>query len=485
MGKSVRRKSAIRILCFLLILAAVLWKTNNVLSFKFADGNTILTDFYRLEKNTLDVAIIGSSHAYVNFSPGTLWDEYGIASYVLGSSMQPMWNSYYYLKEALKTQKPELIVLEGFGLTYKENYSTNARIIKNVYGMKWSLDKIRAALVSAKKGHRREFLLEYARYHTRYSTLNRGDFFPESEYMDSNDYWHYTDTMGQYLFDTSRPITIRDVSNVRETKDLSEKTEKYFRMTIELAQEKGIPIVVVVAPHGLSEDAQRKYLRAQEIAEEYGVGFLNVNLLLGESGIDPAADYHDSAHMTVEGSRKLSLYVGKYLKDNYELSDRRGDERYKAWDSCAAYIKQYRQNMILKNSSDLDTISGLLSNPNYRLLLSLDGSADVNDGTINSFLAGLGIDTASQSTMWMKEGGSLSWDSASDESEKYISTELHDICIRKIPKGNGSFSGQMIVDNEQYQKVKNGLNVVVFDALTDRVADSFGIDADDNDSIVR
>lgn len=64
---------------------------------------------------------MGSSHSFVNFNNGTLYEEYGIASYDLGGSLQPMWNSYYDLKEALKTQTPELIVLEGYGTTYDLN----------------------------------------------------------------------------------------------------------------------------------------------------------------------------------------------------------------------------------------------------------------------------------------------------------------------------------------------------------------------------
>lgn len=132
------RRSIVRIAGFLILLTLSIGTVNKILSFKFADGNQIFSDFYHLEKDTVDVLVIGSSHAYVNYNNGTLWDEYGIASYDLGSSVQPMWNSYYYLKEALKTQDPELIVLEGYGLSFDIEYSDDSKIIKNTYGMKWS-----------------------------------------------------------------------------------------------------------------------------------------------------------------------------------------------------------------------------------------------------------------------------------------------------------------------------------------------------------
>ena len=43
-----------------------------------------------------------------------LWDEYGMAAYLMTGAEQPLWNSYYNLKEALKTQKPKLVVLDMF-----------------------------------------------------------------------------------------------------------------------------------------------------------------------------------------------------------------------------------------------------------------------------------------------------------------------------------------------------------------------------------
>ncbi len=479
------KKSIIRIASFILILGIILWKVNSILSFKFADGNSILADFYRLEKNTVDVVTIGSSHAYANFNCGVLWDEYGIASYDLASSMQPTWNSYYYLKEALKTQQPELIVLEGFGTSFDIDYSNDSRIVKNTYSMKWSRDKIEAITVSATEERKQEFLLDYARYHNRYATLNRGDFFPESEYLDSNNYWHYMDTMGQYLFDQFRRMEIMDVSKIHEPEELNEKAEEYYRKTIELAQENNIPIVVIVAPYALTEEDQRRFLRAEEIAEEYGVKFLNTNLLLDEIGINTARDYHDDVHLTVQGSRKFSLYIGQYLKENFEITDRRGDERYGAWDRCAAYTEQFRKNMILKNATSLDKIAKRLSNQNYRLLISLDGNADAEDEVIGDFLSQQGIDPASSNVMWMKEGKSMIWEFDGEEAKQYMSTKLHDICMKRVPEGDGIYSNKIIVDKKEYRKVDNGLNVVVFDTLTDRVADSFGIDSDNNYSIVR
>ena len=129
------KKSIIRISCFLVLLCLVLMAWNHVFKIKHVDGIYDVTKFYDLDRDTVDVLILGSSHAFEDFNTGTLWDAHGMSSYVLGGSIQPMWNTYYYLKEALKTQSPGLIVLEGFCLTFSSEYSDSSRIIKNNYGL--------------------------------------------------------------------------------------------------------------------------------------------------------------------------------------------------------------------------------------------------------------------------------------------------------------------------------------------------------------
>lgn len=61
---------------------------------------------------------------------GTLWDDFGIASFDLCGSIQPLWNTYYYMKEALETQKPKVMVVDMFAAVLADEYSDHSRIIK-------------------------------------------------------------------------------------------------------------------------------------------------------------------------------------------------------------------------------------------------------------------------------------------------------------------------------------------------------------------
>ena len=67
----------------------ILWiLVNQVMIFKQEDGTLPARNFYDLPADTVDVLVLGSSHAGVNIRSRTLWDEYGIACYRLWGSIQ-------------------------------------------------------------------------------------------------------------------------------------------------------------------------------------------------------------------------------------------------------------------------------------------------------------------------------------------------------------------------------------------------------------
>ena len=57
-------------------------------------------EFYEQEEGTIDVLLIGASDVGRGLSPITLWENYGITSFNLGTSNQSMAFSYYVIKEA-------------------------------------------------------------------------------------------------------------------------------------------------------------------------------------------------------------------------------------------------------------------------------------------------------------------------------------------------------------------------------------------------
>ena len=474
------KKSAVRIICFLLILVLCLGYANSVFKVKYGDGIYDVTKFYELEDNSVDVLFLGSSHAFEDFNTGTLWDEYGMSSFILAGSVQPMWNTYYYLKEALKTQTPKLIVLEGYCTVFSSEFIDDSRIIKNNYGLHWSKDKVESLKISSPQERWREFFLEYTQYHTRYKELTNADFLKDQ----GNPL--YTDWKGFGCNMVTTPLEQMDVTGVSDRAPLFEKTEKYYRATIELALEADIPIIVIVSPYaGINEGEQKMFNTANDIADEYDVPFLNCNLINNEIGMDWSIDAGDAAHLNYRGNKKFSKYIGQYLVDNYGIPDHRGDIKYSTWQDNANYIRQMIYDQELLESSDLSVITTKIQNDSYWIFVSVSGTCNTSDATFNELFDSLGIPKNGENGIWFVTTEGILWDSSMDGGEFFRRTTPHDFHMKRSADENGNYTNEIIIDNANYAKVVNGVNIVIYDTMTEKVADSIGFNADDGYAIVR
>lgn len=85
-----------------------------------------MNEFYALEEDSLDYICVGSSHAYCTVNPLEIWKKADLAGFVLATQKQPLDISYYYIKEAFKTQSPEVVLLESFMIAYEDEYAPDA-----------------------------------------------------------------------------------------------------------------------------------------------------------------------------------------------------------------------------------------------------------------------------------------------------------------------------------------------------------------------
>lgn len=103
-----------------------------------------VTGFYAEEEDSLDVVVMGSSSAYRYFNSMTLWEEYGIASYNFTTPGQSCFIYEYLIDEALKTQDPEVIVIEVRRFTKcKDKAQGEGRWPLIVNNMKYSWNRMK------------------------------------------------------------------------------------------------------------------------------------------------------------------------------------------------------------------------------------------------------------------------------------------------------------------------------------------------------
>lgn len=462
------KKIFFRVAGFAVLLILALYLTNQILFFKYRDGIYSMQKFYEQEEGTVDVLVLGPSLAYADVNTAVLWKDYGISAFNLAGSIQPMWNTYYYLKEALKYQRPKVIVLEASIVTMVDDYPDKSRIIKNTVGMRWSKDKLEAIKVSAPKEQWGEYLLGYTQYHSRYEELSREDFLINRGSL------QYDNWKGFMCTVNTEKQEARDVSHVVERAELSSKTESYYRKVIELAQEADIPLLIVISPYpAVSEWAQTYYNRASDIADEYGVPFINFNLFYQELGIDYATDASDTMHLNYKGNPKYSRYLGEYLVTHYRLKDHRGDEAYASWEQNSRWHLAYIAYQDIVNCTDMGQMPALLRDDSLDIIISVDGEYSQEDQKLRTFLSAFSVPSDGTEGIWHISGTDVACIANGQERVERIKYPYHTLIMKSTGNEN-----RIYFDTTQYKKAEQGVNVLICSKITGEVVDSFGIAAD-------
>lgn len=358
---------------------------STTLAYKAYDGYTSLDAFYKQDKNSIDVLILGSSHAGMNLATDVLWDEYGLASFVIWAGDQPLWVSYFDLVEALKTQTPKAVVLEVYTANQTEPYLPAEREYDNLGRMRFSANKVAAVKATARPEHWLDLLAGIPLIHARYGELTKGDFQYyawNNGKVSKGDGPHAGPVTG---------IEVEDASAVTQAAELAPKCELYLRRIIELCAEKDLPLTLLVTPQTHRAEYRPYYNRVGQIAQEYGVPFFNYDLMDAETGFDPAHDFLPLGyHMNRFGVEKITRYLGRYLVENYDLPDRRGTPGYESWDTAS----QISKNELLPYLDDEDAYIALLSAQPYRFYLTKtygDWENEAGLDALRSQLAKLGF----------------------------------------------------------------------------------------------
>lgn len=474
-------RKSIRIIGFLVVICITLMGVNRIFKLKYMDGIYSMEAFYKLPEDSVDVLVLGSSHAFENINPAVMWEQKGVAAYDLCGSAQPIWNTYYYLKEALKYQSPKLIIMDAYGVTMAEDYAEDSKIVKNTYGMKWSVDKWNALKVSIPPERWDDFFPEFKQYHTRYNSIQKSDF---QTYYGVENYNRYWKGFGNN-FDTmnfEQPV----INHVSDKVRLTEKVELYYRKVLELAREKEIPMVVVVSPYtGITEEQYGKYLTAKEIADEYNIEFLNLGDEFETIGLDCTVDFADSDHMNYKGNYIYTTYLVENLLPMYgEFIDHRGDMKYDSWEKNDKYYCQTMINLELKELRELDDyLTCLLDNgANYTVLVTLDGDFNCEAINISEVLKQYYPFIDDGGTVWVIQGEECIFSNGSNSEYRY----MQKIGSRNLlVKGNVSSDGIDIsgcsqyvqIDDTKYKSVVNGVNILVYDNYTDTIVEAVGFNA--------
>ncbi|MCI2047477.1 MAG: hypothetical protein LKJ90_07150 [Faecalibacterium sp.] len=362
-----------RLLAFLVLFAVLLVYVTGMLESK---GSTV-AGFYDEAKNSVDVVYLGGSHANAAFDPMTLYHDYGYTGYVMYSWAQPMWTSYYYLEEALKTQAPKVVVLDAFGMAYGNTYiSTNDTDATSddfslLIRPSFTRAKLAFAMSAAQAEHKSVTrYLSYINYHNRWKTLTAQDWlwpFAKAHAAGKGYGPIYTTESHAPQYAVAEPAAATIYPPCME----------YLNKIKALCDQNGASLVLTVAPYIVASDAEYDlYRQVGSWCEQNNVAYLNYleDAPAERIGFDYGADLGDHGHVNWRGAAKITADVGSYLAANFALPDHRGDAAYAQWDSDLAAQQRDAQNMELKLQAELGGLLDAAFADNYVTVVAVRGN---------------------------------------------------------------------------------------------------------------
>jgi hypothetical protein len=467
-------RGCVKAVSFTLAVLLLLGGFSEIFRFKYGGGIANFDSFYELPDNSVDVLVLGSSHAFEDIHPAILYKDYGIAAYDLCGSIQPFWNTYHFLVEALKTQRPRLILLEAYCSTFSPEYSDASRIIRNNYGLEWSENAINALKVSTPSASADsteesfvDYLFRFNQYHSRYADLTKEDFSVLVPTGESRQILGAGLNTGTQKFESPTPDNAS-----AEPQPLSEKTEEWYRKIIELCESEGLSLEIILTPYPHYASHKGKFATARAIAEGYGVPFTDFNVeSTARIGLDYSTDFADSSHLNHRAVQKFNHFLGEWLSGRHELPDRREGFLWQVWQEAVVSYEYLMTNQKLKEITEPSEYLRLAADSehlDYVVWVAEDGTVEFDTAALLSTVGmTLPDDIIPNRYALVSSDGYETTYQIGDGSSFYA-----DVGFRTIDL---SRNDDVLCDRKSTKVVPNGLNIVVIDHYHDVVVETIGI----------
>ncbi len=372
MKHSIKKSNIIKTVAFLLIFVLLLVYATDVLQPKWIDGTSVTfvqKQFYDEKKDTIDVAVLGSSQLVYGISSMRLLDQYGISAYSLATGEQPVLCGYFYLREMTKTQNLKTVIYDVSMLYEQEQES---RFRKTIDTAPMSLNKLwmikeHRSLPFAESAW--TYLFPIMKYHSRWDELVEADY----GYKDMN-----TEVFKGNIMSPRASQRINydalcvDNDEIDPTKQMDESELHYFREMVAYCKEKGIDLILIKTPK--TTWSKTSMVGVEELAEEYDLPYMDFNTseLLSAAGIDITRDFWNQDHLNIRGAEKLTDYMAQYLLENGSYEDGRKTEAYDEEEVAKYNID--RENKYLETANYFeDAVEAMTGKDRYETVVQLTG----------------------------------------------------------------------------------------------------------------
>lgn len=442
--------------------------------------------FYQLEKNTADVLFLGCSHGASFFLPQELYNNSGITGYNLGCEQQNLVVSYFWLKEALRFQRPEAVVLDCymvFPCMPDEPLNTAESCTRKALDyMKWSHVKNDAVRTICRLDTNQSLASYYfpnIRYHERWMGLSENDF-SFSKMAAHYELKGYTPMAARGERENFVPFEKNTAVN---EEGMAPLMREYLGHIVELCRQEGIKLVLVEPP--TIDQTPEKSLALQNYADANGIPFLDFNEkhLYQETDLHFGTDNSDDGHGSLWGAQKVSKKIGEKLADWYGM----GGHKDQQWETTRAYYEGIAKDCRLVHITDIDEYTKAIQDKRYSVFISAKDECTTNlRDSVAENLKNLGL----QTDLRGKHGCSyLAVISGGNAVEQFGYTVLQtEGAIRDGLVSYGLMSagnecgniGSIKIGGVEYSQNGRGLNIVVYNNETKQIVDSVCFDTYDS-----
>ena len=457
------KKRKFRLWIVLVVGLAILWFLQALLVPKYMESTqegALISEYY-CNAGGNEVIFIGDCEVYENFSPVTLWEEYGITSYDFGANEQPMYLSYYYIKEAIKYQDPKAIVLEVSYCNAPEYTHEGVHHI-NLDDLRMGKTKLEAIFDIIPAGERWPYIFELAKYHDTWTTLDQHSL----EYITANKhnpYKGYTPSLDGFA---DGGTFNEEIAKVTEKSELAELSVTYMEKIIALCKEENVDLVFLKTPNDHIQN-QPDYNAVGDIAERHNIPYLDLN-----------KEMKGQLHNHVFHAETITKRIGQWLTELYEVEDKRENPKFAEWHEDADYYYRYAHQLRLNDIEFFEEYVAELVGKDYVVCFAVnqDAGAYLSEEAV-SLMQKLGCQwdvsaAGGNSYLAVVENGVIHAETGSEEIVAY-ENRIHEHRFSVISQGaQAGCNASIQVDGIEYEPNEKGFNVVVYDPKLDMILSS-------------
>lgn len=494
-------KRAAGAIVFLAILAVMVLRLDSAL--KLVQEDNLCGRYYKYPDDTFDVTFLGSSFALYAIYPMDLYRDYGIASYNLATGNQSIEASYYLAKESIEKDHPSLIVMDC-NMAWTDQETMKSQYIHYITDTMPYLSKSRLEMIrnlAAEDEDLMPIMFPLIAYHSRWQELTYEDALPQAKEM----------VYGCKVTSRTEPANPFSDPGKVEGVTLPETSVKYLQKTIDLCKENDTDLLFVSIPSlGKNKFFDQsgynvRWTASQEVAKlaaQNDIPYLDYFAAWKELGFDLDREAMDGEHLNRWGAARFTGIIGKYMKEHYDLPDRRGSggaydvidrdlERYpisRMRDSLrrAVFLRDYAATL----KSDACQAEG---NPveDALVLITLNGTVDNNILTEEQakIIQGFGVkqdlsELEGHSWLAVIDGGKVVYETVPGEEDAADSYEgtagnLHyTVTSGRVEEETGKIrsDASIRVNSLEYTSDNRGLHFAAFDKATGKLMDACWVD---------